>query len=169
MSANAQQHSNCFFFNSIITDTSDTLFLPSGHLYRSRGNLLVSSAPSCSSRVPVPASPAPLASKRIFWGIFCVDFLEQFEGFLLGAAGRAETSALGGMGETFPRCCLKIPAARGCSVWVPAWARSPRCLHRCRSIAGSVPSLVNSTPFRCHSSPEKAPSHWQWGSEMSPP
>ena len=58
------------FFNSIIPDTSDTLFLPSGHLYRSGGNLLVSSALGCGGHVPVPASLAPLAIKRIFRGIF---------------------------------------------------------------------------------------------------
>lgn len=113
----------------------------------------MSSAPGCGGRALGPAGE----QKDILGGFFFdVDFL-NFQGVLLGAAPGAETSALAGVGETFPPCCLRVPVVRGCSAPVPAWARSPRCRCRCRSVPGGVPRPVSPVLSRGRGSPKKAP------------
>lgn len=79
--------------------------------------------------------------------------LSSPRGFSTGAG----TSVLGGVGDTFPHVCLKIPAARGCSVLAlpvptcllvsPPLEGTVRFPHRVRSGEACAPmSLVGCLP-----------------------
>lgn len=144
------------FFNSILTDTSDTLFLPLGHLYWSRGDLLVSFCSGLWQPCSRPSHPGPTHEKKDILDLFFLD-VDVLNGsrFLLGATLGAETSALGWDG-------------RDLSSLLRGDAQSGR-LRRCCSFPGIVPRPVSSVLFWCCGSPEKAPSSWQWGTKTFPP